>query len=92
MWLYNGEDTCIVPHEGLYLPQKQCATTCTKILQYGRGTSAGGQIVNGELMRGGHRRYGGPNFDRLCNELKVLLLLSCNYMMHLIGYDSIKTH
>ena len=31
MWLFCGEDTCIVPHEGLYLPQKQCVTSCTKI-------------------------------------------------------------
>ena len=43
-------------------------------------------------MRGGHRPYGGgPNFGRLYHKLKVLLLLSCNYMMEFIGYDSIKT-
>ena len=35
---------------------------------------------------------GGPNFDRLYHKLKVLLLLSCNYMMQFVGYDSIKTH
>ena len=52
---------------------------------YGRGTSAGGQSVNG----GTHQ--GGPNFDRLYHKLKVLLLLSCNYMMQFIGYDCIKT-
>ena len=34
---------------------------------------------------------GGPNFDRLYHKLKVLLLLSCNYMMQLVGYNSIKT-
>ena len=36
---------------------------------------------------------GGPNFDRLYHKLhvKVLFLLSCNYMMHFIGYDCIKT-
>ena len=55
------------------------------------GTSAGGQSVNGG--GGGHRPYGGPNFDRLYHKLKVLLLLSCNYMMQFtcISYDSIKT-
>ena len=31
---------------------------------------------------------GGPNFDRLYHRLKVL---SCNYTMQFIGYDSIKT-
>ena len=31
-------------------------------------------------------------FDRLYHKLKVLLLLSCNYMMQFICYDSIKTH
>ena len=51
------------------------------------GTSAGGQSVNGGLMRG-HR----PNFDRLYHKLKVLLMLYGNYMMQFIGYDSIKTH
>ena len=35
---------------------------------------------------------GGRNFDRLYHKLKVLLLLSCNYTMHFVGYDSIKTH
>ena len=34
---------------------------------------------------------GGPNFDRLYNKLKVLLMLSCDYTMQFIGYDSIKT-
>ena len=34
---------------------------------------------------------GGPNFDRLYHKLKVLLMLSCNYTMQFIGYDSIKT-
>ena len=27
------------------------------------GTSAGGQSVNGGTHEGGHRPYGGPNFD-----------------------------
>ena len=48
------------------------------------GLSAGGQSVNGGLMRG-HRPYGGPNFDILYHKLKVLLLLSCNYIMQFIG-------
>ena len=45
-------------------------------------------------MGGGHRPYGGragSNFDRLYHKVKLLLLLSCNYMMPFIGYDSIKT-
>ena len=51
-----------------------------------------GQSVNVGTHEGGHRPYGGaPNFDRLYHELKVLLMLSCNYMMRFIGYDSIKT-
>ena len=54
------------------------------------GTSAVGQSVNGGTHEGGHRPYGGPNFDRLYHKLKVLL--SCNYMMQFISYDSIKTH
>ena len=46
----------------------------------------------GGLMRGDIDLMGGrPNFDRLYHELKVLLLLSCNYTMQLVGYDSIKT-
>ena len=35
---------------------------------------------------------GGLNFDRLYHRLKVLLLLSCNYTMQFIGYNSIQTH
>ena len=57
------------------------------------GASAGGQSVNGgtqegdiELMGGG----GGANFDRLYHKPKVLLMLSCNYTMQFISYDSIK--
>ena len=34
---------------------------------------------------------GGPNFDRLYHKLKVLLLLSCNYMMQFVIYDSINS-
>ena len=56
------------------------------------GTSAGGQsVIGGETHEGRHRPYGGPNFDRLYHKLKVLLMLSCNYTMQFIGYDSIKT-
>ena len=51
------------------------------------GTSAEG------LMRGNiDLMGGGPDFDRLYHKLTVLLLLSCNYTMQFIGYDSIKTH
>ena len=60
----------------------------------GGGANAGGQSVNGGHSLGGHRPYGGgggPNFDRLYHKLKVLLLLSCNYTMQLVSYDSIKT-
>ena len=42
-------------------------------------------------MRGDIDLMRGPNFDRLYHKLKVLLLLSCNYMMQFISYDSIKT-
>ena len=48
-------------------------------------------LLGGGTHEGGHRPYGGPNFDRLYHKLKVLLLLSCNYMMQFISYDSIKT-
>ena len=33
---------------------------------------------------------GRANFDRLYHKAKVLLMLSCNYTMQFIGYDSIK--
>ena len=57
------------------------------------GTSAGGQSVNGGTHEGDiDLMGGGPNFDRLYHKLKVLLMLSCNYMMQFIGYSSIKTH
>ena len=57
------------------------------------GTSAWRQSVNGGgIMRGDIDLIGGPNyFDRLYHKLKVLLLLSCNYAMQFVGYDSIKT-
>ena len=55
------------------------------------GTSAGDKALMGGLVRGDKDLMGGPNFDRLYHKLKVLLLLSCNYTMQFIGYDSIKT-
>ena len=56
-------------------------------------TSTEGQSVNegGGLMRGDIDLMGGPNFDRLYHKLKVLLMLSCNYMMQFVDYDSIQT-
>ena len=57
-------------------------------------TSTRGQSVNGGgPHEEGHRPYGGggPKFYRLYHKLKVLLLVSCNYMMQFVGYDSIKT-
>ena len=55
------------------------------------GTSAGGQSIYGGNHEGDIDLMGGPNFDRLYHKLKVLLMLSCNYTMQFIGYDSIKT-
>ena len=39
------------------------------------GQVQGDKALMGGLMRGGHRPYGGPNFDKLYHKLKVLLLL-----------------
>ena len=64
-----------------------CLRVFPRLFTHG-GTSAGGQSVNGG---GGIDLMGGPNFDRLYHKLKVLLMLSCNYTMQFIGYDSIKT-
>ena len=48
----------------------------------------GGGLKRGDIdLMGG----GGANFDRLYHKPKVLLMLSCNYTMQFIGYDSIKT-
>ena len=41
-------------------------------------------------MRGDIDLMGGANFDRLYHKPKVLLMLSCNYTMQFISYDSIK--
>ena len=57
------------------------------------GGGGGGQSVNGGgLMRGYIDLMGRPKFDTLYHKLKVLLMLSCNYTMQFIGYDSIKIH
>ena len=55
------------------------------------GQVQGDKALMGGLMRGHIDLMVGPNFDRLYHKLKVLLLLSCNYMMQFISYDSIKT-
>ena len=47
-------------------------------------------LMGGGTHEGGHYGGGGPNyFDRLYHKLKVLLLLSCNYTMQFVSYDSI---
>ena len=57
----------------------------------------GGQVQGDKALMGGTHEGdidlmgGGANFDRLYHKLKVLLMLSCNYTMQFIGYDSIKT-
>ena len=57
----------------------------------GGGASAGGQSVNGGTQEGDIELMGGgANFDRLYHKPKVLLMLSCNYTMQFISYDSIK--
>ena len=49
----------------------------------------GDKALMGGLMRGNIDLMGGggTNFDRLYHKLKVLLMLSCNYMMQFIDYD-----
>ena len=47
-------------------------------------------LMGGGLVRGDIDLMRGHNFDRLYHKLKVLLLLSCNYMMQFISCDSIK--
>ena len=56
----------------------------------------GGQVQGDKALMGGLMRrdidlMGGPNFDRLYHKLKVLLLLSFNYTMQFVSYESIKT-
>ena len=43
-------------------------------LHMGGETSAGGQSINGGTHKGGHKPYGGPNFDRLYHKLKVVIV------------------
>ena len=50
----------------------------------------GDKVFMGGLMRGDIDLMGRANFDRLYHKPKVLLMLSCNYTMQFIGYDSIK--
>ena len=58
----------------------------------GEGQVQGDKALMGGLTRGDIDLMGeGANFDRLYHKLHVLLLLSCNYTMQFIGYDSIKT-
>ena len=64
----------------------------------GRLHMGGGQVQGDKALMGGDSGdsgdidlMGGPNFDRLCHKLKVLLMLSCNYTMQFIVYHSIKT-
>ena len=54
---------------------------------YGGGTSAGDKALIGGTHEGDLSLITG-----LYHKLKVLLLLSCNYMIQFIGYDCIKTH
>ena len=64
---------------------------CLHIGGGGIGRGRDKSLIGG-THKGGHRPYGGgPNFDRLYHKLKVLLLLSCNYTMQFVGYNSIKT-
>ena len=57
----------------------------------GGGQVQGDKALMGGLMRGDIYLMGDLNFDGLYHKLKVLLLLSCNYAMQFVGYDSIKT-
>ena len=58
----------------------------------GGGQVQGDKALMGGTHEGGHFfLWGGLNFNRLYHKLKVLLMLSCNYTMQFIGYDSIKT-
>ena len=53
----------------------------------------GRQVQGDKALMGGDRPYGGGDliFIDYSHILKVLLMLSCNYTMQFIGYDSIKT-
>ena len=56
-------------------------------------THGGDKALMGGTHEGEHRPYWGhlTLTDLTDHKLKVLLMLSCNYTMQLIGYDSIKT-
>ena len=45
------------------------------------GQMQGDKALMGGLMRGDIDLMERPNFDRLYHKLKVLLMLSCDYMM-----------
>ena len=50
----------------------------------------GGQVPGDKALMGGGTHEGGHYyFDKLYHKLKVLLLLSCNYTMQFVSYDSI---
>ena len=53
------------------------------------GQLQGDKALMGRLMKGDIDLMGGANFDRLYHKPKVLLMLSCNYTMQFIGYDSV---
>ena len=56
------------------------------------GQVQGDTALMGGLMRGTQTLWGDLTLIDNIKKLKVLLLLSCNYMIQFIGYDSIKTH
>ena len=58
---------------------------------YGGKVQGDKALIGWGLMRRYIDLMGGPNFERLYHKIKVLLLLSCNYTMQFIDYDSIKT-
>ena len=76
---------------------QHCIDTARQAVVYTWGDLSppiwGGQVQGDKALMGGGDGdidlMGEPNFDRLYHKLKVLL--SCNYTMQFIGYDSIKT-
>ena len=72
------------------MKEKRCAGFSLGRLHMG-GQVQGDKVLMGALMRGDIDLMGGPNFDRLYHKLKVLLMLSCNYTMQFISYNSVKT-
>ena len=51
------------------------------------------KALMGGTLKGGHKPYGGPNFDRLYHKLKVVIvkLQLHDAIYQFISYDSIKT-